>query len=325
MMRSGPQYKTFLWPSKPTIPQAVYPEQSVSSAVAQTWEPAERVAAPVEVVEAVAEAAPVEESSRAAAPEANGASSAATTSAEGARPPASSLPSRPAVGATRGVAAFYVAHLNNGSSCHHDSDGVDGAVRSTGVRSSIEPTTVVSTGYHNKPEVATSGTEGEEDLVGTPMGGSRDDLASPVKYFAPTVAAADAEPPAVAALEVAPQVDVAEVEEPMVVAEAPKVEACEEVAIVGVKSTGTVEATAAVPAAVKGVVVAVEEEIVQDAVTEEDEEDEEDEETREYREVLTEMLRPVKLEKYVENFLSSGITLDILPLVSCGMCGTAHT
>lgn len=41
-----------------------------------------------------------------------------------------------------------------------------------------------------------------------------------------------------------------------------------------------------------------------------------DEETREYRRVLNEMLRPVKMEKYVPNFLSSGITLDILPLVS---------
>lgn len=286
------------------------------------WEPAEPVAAPAEAVDAVAEAVPVKESSRAAAPEVSGASAAAATGVADARYPASSLPSRPAVGATRGVAAFYVAHLNNGSSCQHDSDGIDGAVRSGGVGSPIEPTTIVSTGYHNKPEVASSGTEGEEDLVGTPMGSGRDDLASPMKHFALTTAAAESEPPAVAAVEVAPQVDAVEVEEPMVVAEAPKVEACEEVADVGVKSAGTVEVAAAVPAAVKRVVVAVEEEIVQDAVTEEDEEDEE---TREYREVLTEMLRPVKLEKYVDNFLSSGITLDILPLVSHGVCGTAHT
>ncbi|CAM9351287.1 unnamed protein product [Scytosiphon promiscuus] len=41
----------------------------------------------------------------------------------------------------------------------------------------------------------------------------------------------------------------------------------------------------------------------------------EDEETREYRRVLTEMLRPAKMEKYVDSFLGSGITLDILPLV----------
>eukprot|EP00752_Nemacystus_decipiens_P003934 g3602.t1 len=47
-------------------------------------------------------------------------------------------------------------------------------------------------------------------------------------------------------------------------------------------------------------------------------EGEEDEETREYKEVLIEMLRPVKLEQYVENFLASGITLDILPLVERG-------
>ncbi|CBJ27893.1 ubiquitin-protein ligase [Ectocarpus siliculosus] len=49
-----------------------------------------------------------------------------------------------------------------------------------------------------------------------------------------------------------------------------------------------------------------------------EEEEEEDEETREYRSVLTEMLRPVKMEKYVESFLGSGITLDILPLVERG-------
>ena len=45
-------------------------------------------------------------------------------------------------------------------------------------------------------------------------------------------------------------------------------------------------------------------------------EEEEDEETREYRRVLLEMLRPVKLEKLVDDFLRSEITLDILPLVS---------
>ncbi|CAN0366354.1 unnamed protein product [Ectocarpus sp. 6 AP-2014] len=30
------------------------------------------------------------------------------------------------------------------------------------------------------------------------------------------------------------------------------------------------------------------------------------------------MLRPVKMEKYVESFIGSGITLDILPLVERG-------
>ncbi|CAM9742537.1 unnamed protein product, partial [Laminaria digitata] len=48
---------------------------------------------------------------------------------------------------------------------------------------------------------------------------------------------------------------------------------------------------------------------------EEEGEEEEDEETREYRRVLVEMLRPVKLEKFVDDFLRSEITLDILPLV----------
>ena len=43
---------------------------------------------------------------------------------------------------------------------------------------------------------------------------------------------------------------------------------------------------------------------------------EEDEETKEYRQVLQKLLRPVKLERYVDDFLASGITLDILPLVS---------
>ncbi|CAM9407319.1 unnamed protein product [Sphacelaria rigidula] len=47
----------------------------------------------------------------------------------------------------------------------------------------------------------------------------------------------------------------------------------------------------------------------------EEEEEEEDEEEEEYRAVLLELLRPVKLERFVENFVQSGITLDILPLV----------
>lgn len=53
-----------------------------------------------------------------------------------------------------------------------------------------------------------------------------------------------------------------------------------------------------------------------------EDEDEDEQEMREYREVLGELLRPVKLEKYVDNFLESGITLDILPMVSSrpGLC-----
>lgn len=47
-----------------------------------------------------------------------------------------------------------------------------------------------------------------------------------------------------------------------------------------------------------------------------DEDTEQDQEEEEYRRVLDELLRPVKLERYVDAFVASEITLDILPLVS---------
>lgn len=43
---------------------------------------------------------------------------------------------------------------------------------------------------------------------------------------------------------------------------------------------------------------------------------EQDQEEEEYRRVLDELLRPVKLERHVDDFVASEITLDILPLVS---------
>lgn len=49
-----------------------------------------------------------------------------------------------------------------------------------------------------------------------------------------------------------------------------------------------------------------------------DSQESEDEETKEYRTVLMELLRPVKLERFVQAFLESEITLDILPLVGGG-------
>lgn len=54
-----------------------------------------------------------------------------------------------------------------------------------------------------------------------------------------------------------------------------------------------------------------------DAQTAEDVGDtEQDQEEEEYRRVLEELLRPVKLERHVDDFVTSEITLDILPLVS---------
>lgn len=282
------------------------PQQPVSSTGAQVEKPLDTVAAAASsLAEAVAVDVPCE--APLTKPEIASSSSSVTPEPVQGEPrtAAADLSSASAAagnGVTgRSVAAGYLANLSNGAPNHGQ------AAREPPLSSAQEPVPV-SQGL-GEADVAVLGEDIQEDVMRDAVG-VEEEPAPVADEPAPSPLAPAQEPVGSlvvgeATPEVAPCVmeDVAP----------PQVEVPPREVPLGIGGVGVVATAVQEVVREKTVVEAK----VPAASEEEEEEEEEDQETKEYRKVLVEMLAPVKLEKYVDNFVHSGITLDILPLVRC--------
>eukprot|EP00903_Cladosiphon_okamuranus_P005757 g5709.t2 len=210
---------------------------------------------------------------------------------------------------SKGVAVSYMAHL---------SKGAKKTLKTTSSSGSITT--------NNTNTAAAAATTGAAGDLASASGGGGQALRAPSSSFETSTAAATVTSEYRKTPEIAvsgededadPALPKDEAAATVVVASSSKEESARAAVVTSTPAVVEV-AAASVPEVKMGVPQeeAAESEVVEPK--EEPAEPEEDEETREYRKVLTEMLRPVKLEQYVENFLASGITLDILPLVERG-------